>query len=58
MLAPFKAVGEHWEDATQRVLSTYIVESRVSIIGITIMVWVSVPHIGTWDPLGNRDPAD
>ena len=31
----------------QRVLSTCIVESRVSIIGITIMVWVSEPHIGT-----------
>ena len=32
---------------SQRVLSTCIVESRVSIIGITIMVWVSDPHIGT-----------
>ena len=31
----------------QRVLSTYIVESRISIIGTTLMVWVSVPHIGT-----------
>ena len=28
---------------SQRVLSTCIVESRVSIIGITIMVWVSDP---------------
>ena len=27
--------------------STYVVECRVSIVGITIMVWVSVPHIGT-----------
>ena len=32
---------------TQRVLSTYIVEGRDSILGITIMVWASIPHIGT-----------
>ena len=25
----------------------YMVECRVSIIGITIMVWASIPHIGT-----------
>ena len=32
---------------TQSVLSTYIVESRVSIVGVVIMIWVSIPHIGT-----------
>ena len=32
-------------------LSTYIL-GRVCIIGITIMVWVGVSHIGTWGPLG------
>ena len=28
-------------------LSTYKVERRVSILGVTFAVWVSVPHIGT-----------
>ena len=32
---------------SQRVLSTYMVEGRVSIIGVTIMVWAGIPHIGT-----------
>ena len=32
---------------TQRVLGSYIVESRVSIIGSNVMVWVSVPKKGT-----------
>ena len=32
---------------TRRVLSTYIVESRASIIGINILVWASLSHIGT-----------
>ena len=31
----------------QKVLSTYMAESSVSVIGITILVWVSVAHIGT-----------
>ena len=30
---------------SQRVLSTYIVQSRVSIIGMTVIVKVCVPHI-------------
>ena len=29
----------------QRVRSSYMVEFRVSILGITIVVWVSIPHI-------------
>ena len=29
-----------------RVRSTYIVESKVSIVGIPIMFWVSIPYIG------------
>ena len=44
---------------SQRVLSTYLVESRVPLVGIAILVWVgishkgSIPHIGTLtkDPL-------
>ena len=28
-------------------LSTYIVECRVSILGITIVVWVSLPDVST-----------
>ena len=27
--------------------STYIVECRVSILGITIMIWESIPYNGT-----------
>ena len=37
---------------TQRVLSTYMVECRVSILGITIMVREGIPHNSTLDPLG------
>ena len=37
---------------SQRVQSTYIVECRDSILRITMMVWRSVPHNGTWDHLG------
>ena len=33
--------------ATQRVQRTYIVECRVSILGITIMIWGSIPHTST-----------
>ena len=32
---------------TQRVQSTYIVECRVSILGIVIMIWGSIPHNST-----------
>ena len=32
---------------TQRVQSTYMVECRVSILGITIMIWGGIPHNGT-----------
>ena len=31
---------------------TYIVECRVSILGITIMIWEGIPHNSTLDPLG------
>ena len=34
-------------------LSTYIVERRVFLIRIAIMVWASIPHLDTRDPLGN-----
>ena len=30
----------------------YIVECRVSIVGITIMIWESIPRNSTQDPLG------
>ena len=29
-----------------------MVECRVSILGITIMIWGSIPHNSTQDPLG------
>ena len=32
---------------TQRVQSTYMVECRVSILGITIMIWGGIPHNST-----------
>ena len=31
----------------QRVQSTYIVQSMVSVVVISLMVWVSIPHMGT-----------
>ena len=40
---------------TQRVQSTYMVQSMVSVVVISLMVWVSIPHMGTWDPLGKLD---
>ena len=33
--------------STQRVQSTYIVECRVSVLGIVIMIWESIPHNST-----------
>ena len=35
------------ETLTQRVQSTYVVECRVSILGITIMILGSIPHSST-----------
>ena len=35
---------------SQRVLSTYIIECKVSITRFTIMVWSTIPHVDTWDP--------
>ena len=37
---------------SQRVLSTYMVECKVSILGITTMVWEGIPHNSTLGPLG------
>ena len=37
---------------TQRVQSTNMVQSMVSVVVISLMVWVSIPDMGTWDPLG------
>ena len=34
-------------EQAQRVQRTYIVECRVSILGITITLWVSIPHNNT-----------
>ena len=30
-----------------RVQSTYMVQSMVSVVVISLMVWVSIPHMGT-----------
>ena len=32
---------------TQRVQSTYMVQSMVSVVVISLRVWVSIPHMGT-----------
>ena len=32
---------------SQRVQSTYMVQSMVSVVVISLMVWVSIPHMGT-----------
>ena len=37
---------------SQKVQSTYMVQSMVSEVVISLMVWVSIPHMGTSDPLG------
>ena len=39
------------------VQSTYTVECRVSIFGITIMIWGSIPHNSTQDLLGKGPPG-
>ena len=36
----------------QRVQSTYMVQSRVSVVVTFLMVWGSISFIGTQDPLG------
>ena len=33
--------------SSQRVQSTYMVQSMVSVVVISLMVWVSIPHMGT-----------
>ena len=38
----------------QRVQSTDIVDSRVSILGLVIMIWEFIPHNSTQDPLGTK----
>ena len=37
---------------TQRVQSTNMVQSMVSVVVISLLIWISIPHIGTLDPLG------
>ena len=32
---------------TQRVQSTYMVQSMASVVVISLIVWVSIPHMGT-----------
>ena len=44
-----------WRSAdavAQWLLSTEMVECRVPIFGITVMIWGSISHNSTWDPLG------
>ena len=36
-------------------LSTYMVECRVSMLGITIMIWGSVPHRTLWERQAIKD---
>ena len=38
--------------SAQRVQSNYMVPSMVSVVVISLMVGVSIPHMGTKDPLG------
>ena len=38
--------------ASQRVQSTSMVQSMVSVVVTSLMVWLSIPYIGTKDPLG------
>ena len=32
-----------------------MVQSMVSVVVISLMVWVSIPHMGTSDPLGMKE---
>ena len=36
------------QDVSQRVQSTYMVQSMVSVVVISLMVWVSIPHMDTY----------
>ena len=29
----------------------------VSVVVISLLAWVSIPHMGTWDPLGTTSEA-
>ena len=53
-IAPAPLGPEDWW-LPQRVQSTYMVQSMVSVVVLSLMVWVSIPPMGTWDPLGS-DP--
>ena len=37
---------------TQRVQNTYMVQSMVFVVVTSLMVWVSMPYMGSLDPLG------
>ena len=51
-IAPAPLGPEDWW-LPQRVQSTYMVQSMVSVVVLSLMVWVSIPPMGTWDPLGS-----
>ena len=42
-----RIVTEASSDQAQRVHSTYMVQSMVSVVVISLMVWVSIPHMNT-----------
>ena len=48
----FGAQGSSTLMRRPQMLSTYMVECRVSILGMTIMIQGSIPHNSTQDPLG------
>ena len=44
---------ENWSTilpADQKVQSTNMVQSAVSVVVTSLMVWVSIPHMGALDP--------
>ena len=46
-LAPPADWAQNLQSQTQRVQSTYMVQSMVSVVVISLMVWASIPHMGT-----------
>ena len=43
-------------ELSQGVQSNYMVQNLVSVVVFSLMVCISIPHMGTLDPLGSLTP--
>ena len=47
-----ETVRSSWRCLSHRVQSAYMLRSMASVIGTSLIVWVTIPYIGAWDFLG------